>query len=51
MLLGHLSRENNDPNVALLAVRNILMEHDIFIGGDLNIEVARREERSGLFTV
>ena len=51
VLLGHLSRENNDPNVAMLAVRNILMEHDIFIGGDLNIEVARREERSGLFTV
>ena len=51
MLLGHLSRENNDPNVAMLAVRNTLEEQEIYIGGDLQVQVARREERSRLYVV
>ena len=51
VLLGHLSRENNDPNVALLAVQNTLEESDIFVGGDLQIQVAHREERSRLYTI
>lgn len=51
VLLGHLSRENNDPNVAMLAVRNTLLEKDIIIGGDLQVGVASRDERSQIFTV
>ena len=51
VLLGHLSRENNDPHVAMLAVRNTLQEQEIFVGGDLEITVARRDERSRLFEV
>ena len=51
VLLGHLSRENNDPNVAMLAVRNTLEEQEIYIGGDLQVQVARREERSRLYVV
>lgn len=51
VLLGHLSRENNDPHVALLTVANTLMEHDIFLGGDLQVEVARREEASPLYVL
>lgn len=51
VLLGHLSRENNDPHVALLTVRNALEERDIFIGGDLQIQVAERDARSRMFVL
>lgn len=51
VLLGHLSRENNDPHVALLTVRNALEEKNIFVGGDLQIQVAGRDERSRLYTL
>ena len=51
VLLGHLSRENNDPHVAMLAVRNTLQEQDIFVGGDLQIQVAKRDERSRVYVV
>lgn len=51
VLLGHLSRENNDPGVAMLAVRNTLQERDIYIGGDLQIQVAQRDQRSPLYMV
>ena len=51
VLLGHLSRENNDPHVAMLAVQNTLQEQEIFVGGDLQIQVAKRDERSRLYVV
>lgn len=51
ILLGHLSRENNDPSVALLAVKNTLMEKDIFIGSDLKVEVVHRDCCSCLYEV
>ena len=51
VLLGHLSHENNDPHVAMLAVKNTLQEQDIFVGGDLRIQVAKRDERTSLFVV
>ena len=51
ILLGHLSRENNDPSVALLAVKNTLMEKDIFVGSDLKVEVAHRDCCSCLYEV
>lgn len=51
VLLGHLSHENNDPSVAMLAVRNTLLEHGIVPGGDLQIEVARRDRRSDVFVI
>lgn len=51
VLLGHLSHENNDPSVAMLAVRNTLMEHGVIPGGDLQIEVARRDKRSDVFVI
>ncbi len=51
VLLGHLSRENNDPSVAMLAVRNTLQEQDIFVGPDLQIQVAKRDQRSELYVV
>lgn len=51
VLLGHLSHENNDPSVAMLAVRNALMEKNIFIGNELKIDVAHRDHCSLLYEV
>lgn len=51
VLLGHLSHENNDPHVAMLAVENTLQEQNIYVGGDLQIQVAKRDERSRLYVV
>ncbi len=51
VLLGHLSHENNDPHVALLTVRNTMLEQDIYEGAGLQIRIAARDERSSLFEV
>ncbi|MDO4545149.1 MAG: MBL fold metallo-hydrolase [Bacillota bacterium] len=51
VLLGHLSRENNDPSVAMLAVRNTLMEKNIIPGTDLQLEVVLRDCCSCLYEV
>jgi len=51
VLLGHLSHENNDPSVALLAVRNTLMEQDIIPGNSLRLEVVLRDCCSCLYEV
>ncbi len=51
ILLGHLSRENNDPSVAMLAVKNTLMEKNIFPGNDLSLEIALRDCCSCLYEV
>lgn len=51
ILLGHLSRENNDPSVAMLTVRNTLMENDIFPGSDLTVDVVLRDCCSRLYEV
>lgn len=49
VLLGHLSHDNNDPSIAMLAVRNTLLENDVIPGGGLQIEVAQRSSRSDVF--
>lgn len=49
VLLGHLSHENNTPEVAMQAIVNTLEEERIFIGDELRIEVARRDEISRLY--
>lgn len=51
ILLGHLSRENNDPSVALLTVKNTLMERNIFIGGELSLDVILRDSCSCIYEV
>ncbi|MCQ2546137.1 MAG: MBL fold metallo-hydrolase [Clostridia bacterium] len=51
VLLGHLSHENNTPDVAMQAIRNTLEEQQIFIGGDLRIEVALRDSMSKIFEI
>lgn len=51
VLLGHLSHENNDPQVAMLAVRNELLENDIILGNDLKLDVALRDCCSLIYEV
>lgn len=51
ILLGHLSRENNDPSVAMLAIRNTLMESNIIPGNELKLEVALRDCCSCIYEV
>lgn len=51
VLLGHLSHENNDPSVAMLAVKNTLMEKNIIPGNELKLEVALRDSYSYIYEV
>ncbi len=46
VILGHLSKENNYPELAMVAVRAALEEAGI---GDMQIAVAAREEPTGVF--
>lgn len=49
VLLGHLSNENNTPEVAMQAVINTLEEESIFVGEDLQLKVALRNEISEIY--
>ncbi len=51
VLLGHMSRENNTPEVAMQAIRNTLEENGIYIGGSLKVDVVLRDMASKLYTV
>jgi len=44
--LGHLSEENNHPDVALMTVKFILKEKGVFDSFDFGLEVAQRYEPS-----
>ena len=44
VVLAHLSKENNTPQQALITVRNLLEEAGFYMGKDLELEVADREE-------
>lgn len=49
ILLGHLSHENNMPDLALMTIRNILAEEDIYTGGDTKIDVVLRNQMSRIY--
>lgn len=49
ILLGHLSHENNTPEVAMQAIVNTLEEERIFTGDELRIEVAMRDSMSKIY--
>jgi phosphoribosyl 1,2-cyclic phosphodiesterase len=42
VLLGHLSKENNFPELAYQTVKNVLEENKVVIGKDIELEVAPR---------
>jgi phosphoribosyl 1,2-cyclic phosphodiesterase len=49
VILGHLSRENNYPELAMVAVRAALEEAGI--ADDVQLAIAKREEPTGVFTI
>lgn len=49
VLLGHLSHENNTPEVAMQAIINTLEEESIFTGDDLRIDVVLRDSMSRVY--
>lgn len=51
ILLGHLSRENNTPDLAYLTVKNILEENDIFTGDELEIHIIGRDSVSQVYHI
>ena len=44
VFLAHLSKENNTPLQAVLTVRNVLEESNIYVGKDLRMEVIKPNE-------
>lgn len=51
IILGHLSKENNFPELAEQTVRLALQEAGCVPGQDVNLSIARRDGFSGLFSV
>lgn len=50
-LLGHLSKENNIPELAFETVKNALMERSIIVGRDVYLGVALRDRVSEVISV
>ena len=40
--LGHLSKENNRPEIAMLESYNLLTQSDVKVGDDVTLQVADR---------
>lgn len=51
ILLAHLSRENNFPELAYQTSKGILEMSDIKVGKDVNLDILRRNEISDLYTL
>lgn len=51
VLLAHLSKENNFPEMAYQTVKNILEEADFYIGKHLNLNTITRDEVSLLYEI
>lgn len=49
ILLGHLSQQNNEPELAKMTITNILNEEEIYIGDRLQVEVIRRDKVSRIY--
>ncbi len=50
VLLAHLSRENNFPEMALATMENILQEYGFAAGKETRIDVLKRDVMSALYT-
>ena len=51
VLLAHLSKENNSPELALVTIKNCLHEQNIFPGDELQLGVIVRDQISDIFEV
>ena len=51
ILLAHLSKENNFPELAYETSKGILTQNDIIVGQDVKLDVLLREEISDIYNV
>ena len=51
IVLGHLSKENNFPELALKSAEVALMTEGIEVGADADVRVALRDSTTGIFSV
>jgi phosphoribosyl 1,2-cyclic phosphodiesterase len=51
VLLAHLSRENNFPEMAYQTVKNLLEEKNFYIGKHLRLNIIARDEMSAVYIV
>lgn len=51
ILLAHLSKENNSPELALVTVKNCLCEQNVYPGDELQLGVIVRDQISEIFEV
>lgn len=49
ILLGHLSKENNFPELAVATVKNILEGEKIVVGEDIGLDIAYRDRISSVY--
>lgn len=49
ILLAHLSRENNFPELAIETVKNILDDEKIIVGEDIGLDLAHRDRVSNIY--
>lgn len=51
VVLGHLSKDNNVPDLAYLTAKQALEQHQVKVGEDIEVFVAKRDEVSKYFEV
>lgn len=51
VILAHLSKENNFPEMAYQTVKNVLEENEIYIGEMLSVDIIERDKISPIFTI
>ena len=51
VILGHLSKTNNYPDLAYKTVENILLENGVMIGQDVLLDIAKRDMPSELIKI
>jgi len=49
VLLAHLSRENNFPEMAIQTIKNLLQEADFYIGKNINVEMILKDQMSQIY--
>jgi phosphoribosyl 1,2-cyclic phosphodiesterase len=51
ILLAHLSKDNNIPDLAYITVKNSLENHELVIGKDLQLDITYRDRPTPLYEV
>lgn len=51
IILGHLSKENNFPELAYETVKNVMESEEIYVGKDIMLNMTYRDKISGLYII